>query len=270
MNIIECFTQGKKNKEQLNEDGYFVSNDFVAVFDGASTFENESFSQYKTTGRIARDSVKNSLNRLTRSDRELSKQEMLDLLTEDLYKELPNDKEYYHKNKHLGLEVSCVIYSDFHKEIWVFGDCHIVINNQDHSLPMSNAHKQVVDARVKLVTDRLLKESYTHVLETDTSFEQIKHLIHKQRQLANQEYVVLTGFPINQSLTKTISVKECDTIILATDGYSVLKETLLETEKELHQLLKIDPLCIKELKGMKPIMAKNKSFDDRTFVKFSV
>lgn len=65
-------------------------------------------------------------------------------------------------------------------------------------------------------------------------------------------------------------VESGDRIILASDGYPALFETLEETEKYLFQLLDKDPLCIHELRGTKRLINGNKSFDDRNYISFYV
>jgi glycerophosphoryl diester phosphodiesterase len=61
-----------------------------------------------------------------------------------------------------------------------------------------------------------------------------------------------------------------DRIILASDGYPELFDTLEETERYLFQMLTKDPLCIHELRGTKGVRPGNQSFDDRSYISFRV
>ena len=57
-------------------------------------------------------------------------------------------------------------------------------------------------------------------------------------------------------------------IILASDGYPFLKPTLAESENALAAQLDSDPLCIRSFKATKGLASGNKSFDDRSYVRF--
>ena len=59
-------------------------------------------------------------------------------------------------------------------------------------------------------------------------------------------------------------------VVLASDGYPVLKDTLAESEKSLDELLQKDPQCLWENRGTKGLVKGNQSFDDRTYVRFAV
>ena len=57
-------------------------------------------------------------------------------------------------------------------------------------------------------------------------------------------------------------------VILASDGYPFLGDSLQESEEALKKQLEDDPLCINSFKATKGLMRGNKSFDDRCYVKF--
>ena len=59
-------------------------------------------------------------------------------------------------------------------------------------------------------------------------------------------------------------------IVLASDGYPVLKGTLAESERELSEILKNDPLCYKVYCSTKGLKKGNVSFDDRSYIRFSL
>tara|TARA_B100000700_G_scaffold71271_1_gene79268 strand:- start:38004 stop:38402 length:399 start_codon:yes stop_codon:yes gene_type:complete len=63
------------------------------------------------------------------------------------------------------------------------------------------------------------------------------------------------------------NVKE---IILTSDGYPEPKETLKESENYLSNILKEDPLMYKLHLSTKGLKKDNKSFDDRTYIRFKV
>ena len=67
-----------------------------------------------------------------------------------------------------------------------------------------------------------------------------------------------------------IKVKENDEIVLASDGYPVLKNSLKESEEKLLEILEKDPLLINIYKSTKGLQQGNISYDDRTYIKFVV
>ena len=83
-------------------------------------------------------------------------------------------------------------------------------------------------------------------------------------------YDVINGGDICTDNIVIYHVKPGDRIILASDGYPALFDTLEETEKYLFNLLDKDPLCIHELRGTKRVINGNQSFDDRSYISFYV
>ena len=83
-------------------------------------------------------------------------------------------------------------------------------------------------------------------------------------------YPMLDGTVVESRFLKTQKVAEGSTIVLATDGYPILKESLAESEKELARLLKEDPLCIFDYKSTKGLAEGCSSFDDRTYVRLEI
>lgn len=59
-------------------------------------------------------------------------------------------------------------------------------------------------------------------------------------------------------------------LVLASDGYPFLKPTLDESEAMLASQLGNDPLCMNTFKATKGLMAGNKSFDDRSYLRVGI
>ena len=83
-------------------------------------------------------------------------------------------------------------------------------------------------------------------------------------------YSVINGGTIIPKNVKVYSVQSGDRIILATDGYPKLFDTLEASEQYLELKLKEDPDCVYSLRGTKGVSSGNVSFDDRAFIGFSV
>ena len=155
--------------------------------------------------------------------------------------------------------------------MWCFGDCSVKINNVLYK------HTRAGD---KLLSD--LRAFYTelyglkNVIETgeDPGREAILPLLKEFPVMANQAgefgYDVINGGDICTDNIVIYHVKPGDRIVLASDGYPALFDTLEETEKYLFNLLDKDPLCIHELRGTKGVINGNQSFDDRSYISFYV
>ena len=105
---------------------------------------------------------------------------------------------------------------------------------------------------------------------------QIEPWILKATAFANKAgnsygYSVLNGGEIPEELVKVIRLSEGEhEILLASDGYPVLKPTLQQSEQELERIMKDDPQCCRLYESTKGLKPGNKSFDDRTYVRFRV
>jgi glycerophosphoryl diester phosphodiesterase len=81
-------------------------------------------------------------------------------------------------------------------------------------------------------------------------------------------FPAVDGFTIPDAGIIITSIPESVTsIVLATDGYPVLQDTLKDTERILQEILQKDPLVFHEYKSTKGMLKGYVSFDDRTFVK---
>ena len=69
-------------------------------------------------------------------------------------------------------------------------------------------------------------------------------------------------------IVEVFALNENSEVVLASDGYPFLKETLKESEEELLKVLKEDPLCCTLNPSTKGIVKGNRSFDDRTYLRF--
>jgi len=87
----------------------------------------------------------------------------------------------------------------------------------------------------------------------------------------NINYSVIDGFPIPRQHVRVITLDFRPwELVLATDGYPFLCPTLQESEERLAWQKANDPLNIGQFKATKAFMQGNVSFDDRTYIRFSV
>ena len=264
----ESLCVGKDGTMNENGDHIFNSQHFKAVFDGATPkgkrlWEGVPGDVYAS--RVLCEAMRNV-------EPSVSPSSLISYLNDVIkkcyaengvsFEELPPEER---------LQVSAIIYSVYRREVWCFGDCSVKINNVLYK------HTRAGD---KLLSD--LRAFYTelyglkNVIETgeDPGREAILPLLKEFPVMANQAgefgYDVINGGDICTDNIVIYHVKPGDRIILASDGYPALFDTLEETEKYLFNLLDKDPLCIHELRGTKGVINGNQSFDDRSYISFYV
>ena len=93
-----------------------------------------------------------------------------------------------------------------------------------------------------------------------------------QSRFANRRgaygYFVFDGFTDPTYPIRTVPIAPGDEVVLASDGYPLLRPTLSESERELARLRRDDPSLIHEYRSTKGFVAGQESFDDRTYLRF--
>lgn len=190
---------------------------------------------------------------------------------QSIYKKYGVDTERLRLNPTERLTASAVVFSVFHRQIWMIGDCQCMENGRtyDNSKPQ--------EAILAAKRSAFLKQALAQGLTIEDVQRQdpgrafiISELINSCRG-QNISYSVIDGFAIPQDKIKIINVDDsCHEIILASDGYPILKPTLQESEHALRRQLTEDPLCIATFKATKGLMQGNISFDDRSYIRVQI
>ena len=83
-------------------------------------------------------------------------------------------------------------------------------------------------------------------------------------------YACINGEPIPDKLLRIISLHPNmpHEIVLTSDGYPQVKQSLAEAEQCLMDVCRTDPHCYKIYKSTKGIQDGCTSFDDRAYIKF--
>lgn len=265
MKLIEAYLQGKVDNV-VNEDGIFISDDIVAVIDGVTSKSTKLYDGFKS-GKIAKDVLLKALEKI---DSKMSMEETFLNINKELkeYHDIyGQDGEYF--------SAQIIIYNDYYKEIWNFGDCNCMINNIFYN--HDKFYDEVTSSSRILYNEKLLKQGHTmeELLENDLGAEYIKPLLQAQ-YLFDNDFDSIFGYPIlngnNIQLSKVITYKVTngDEIILASDGYPIIENTLEKSENYLKRVLEEDPLCMKLYRSMKGLKPGNVSFDDRAYIRFIV
>lgn len=270
--IIESFIKGKKNNEELCEDGLVITKNYIAIIDGVTSKGNILW-QKMTSGvyvkKLLIDAIKNMSPDLNAEDSIT----YLNTFIKEEY-EKNNIYEYVKEHPEERLQANLIIFNISKNEIWMWGDCQALINKKLYHKE-KKTDKILSEVR-SLLIDLELKNGKTieDIIENDIGREYILPLLKKSIVYNNTmgEYGcnVLDGFKIIPKNVIKIKVKENDEIVLASDGYPVLKNTLKESEEKLLEILKKDPLLIHIYKSTKGLQQCNISYDDRTYIKFIV
>lgn len=270
--VTEHKLVGKKGDLKTCEDQVVVTNHFAAVIDGASSKSEKTYKD-KPSGRFAAEIIKNAISQLPA---QANFEQAADLLTYALakYYHKQNTYEYLEKHPIDRPTASLAIYSDYQREVWMIGDCQCLVGEKLYT------HRKRADeiiARVRaLYLEIALQQGYSieALQQYDISREYILPLLKGQIDFQNStcnhpyKYSVVDGFPIVDTHVSIIALGGHNkNIVLATDGYPKLYNTLEKSENHLHDLLRKDPLCFKHFLSTKGLNAENVSFDDRAYLK---
>lgn len=279
MKIIESNIIGKKSQEAC-EDGLVITDDFIAVIDGSTSKTPKHLSPDMKNGRYAMTLISEYIQQELKPD--ASVDDFCQGITAYVYNKVYQPMgitEQLLQHSEERLTASAIIYSNQRKEVWMVGDCQAIIKGQlyDNSKPYE---QEIAMKRVALIQQGMAPAEARKCIEP--------LLIESMLEGQNKTYAVIDGFPIYQEGVRVVSVEddsstespssssssECNTssqeIVLASDGYPFLKPTLTASEAALSHLIAHDPQCIHEFIATKGLVAGNKSFDDRTYVRFYV
>lgn len=278
MKIIETFMQGKRPSGIGCEDGYFISDAFAVVVDGATSHGDKRWGKVKNkedlengesgkaSGEFAKDII---LEQMEHMPVDVTAEQCMEHLHQALAEAAGEDVALMEQPR-----ASLLVYSVFRKEIWSLGDCNFMVNDRLYY------HEKKVDVCIaeirSMLIHSLLAEGWTEkqLLEQDESRSIINELISRQYFLENivDEY----GYPelncnsFEPSMIQVVKVGDGDEIVLATDGYPELYGTLKESEEALKVQLCDDPLMYKWHKSMKGVKQGNVSYDDRCYIRIKV
>lgn len=274
MKVIEQFLKGKFNKEELCEDGICVTDDFVAVIDGVTSYSQFTYHN-KKLGKIICDILLEAIPKL---DKQFNCYQAIDFLNEYI---LTFYKQHgiYEKIKDDAADqpsASVIMYSNQYKQIWLIGDCMALYGNTilENKLELDELYTKI---RVMTI-NYLLATGYTEkeLLEDDVTKMFFQPLSKRQPYIRNKtfnsiyDYAVIDGFnKPDKRLIKCIDVsQDVKEIVFVTDGYRKPFHTLKESEEDLNHIREVDPLCYKEFAYERGFYKNQESYDDRAYIRF--
>ena len=290
MKIIESSIIGKKSQEAC-EDGMVVTDDFIAVIDGSTSKTPKHLNPDMKNGRYAMMLISEYIREELKADASVDDfcQGVTAYIYNKVYEKL-GVEERLKEHPEERLTASAILYSRTRNEVWMVGDCQAIIDGKlyENGKPYE---EEIARKRVELIEQGLSPAEARKQIEP--------LLIEAMLSGQNQTYTVIDGFPIYREGVKVVSVSDsCSVqdsvpasdsvpcsdsvsasgtifvssseIVLASDGYPFLEPTLAASEAALAEQIANDPQNIHSFIATKGIVEGNKSFDDRTYIRFSV
>ena len=294
MKIIESSIIGKKSQEAC-EDGMVITDDFIAVIDGSTSKTPKHLNPDMKNGRYAMMLISEYIREELKADASVDDfcQGVTAYIYNKVYEKL-GVEERLKEHPEERLTASAILYSRTRNEVWMVGDCQAIIAGKlyENGKPYE---EKIARKRVELIAQGLSPAEARKQIEPLL----IKAMLSGQ----NQTYTVIDGFPIYREGVKVVSVSDSSSvqdsvspsdscsvqdpvscsgsasasdtipsssseIVLASDGYPFLKPTLAASEAALAEQIANDPQNIHSFIATKGIVEGNKSFDDRTYIRF--
>lgn len=188
----------------------------------------------------------------------------------DIYRENNVDMEQLKHNPVMRMTASAIVYSRYLRQIWMVGDCQCMVNGVAYDNPKPH-EKETAGERAAIIRTAIDNGvSIEELMTDDIGRKAILPKLKEACLLQNILFPVIDGFDIPTDKVKVVDINEGPTeIVLASDGYPILMESLEKSEKELKRLIKHDPLCIKENVATKGLAYGQSSFDDRSYIRFN-
>ena len=263
MKIIESKIVGKKSQEAC-EDGLVVTDSFIAVIDGSTSKTPKHLNPEMKNGRYAMMLISEYIREQLRA--EASVDDFCLGVTSYIYNKVYEPlgvAERLAQHPEERLTASAILYSKARGEVWMVGDCQAIIGGKwyENGKPYE---QRIAKKRAALIKGGIAPAEARKQIEP--------LLIEAMLSGQNKFYTVIDGFPIYRQGVRVVSLEKAvsspDEVVLASDGYPFLKPTLAESEESLAKQLANDPQNIETFIATKGIVEGNKSFDDRTYVRF--
>jgi hypothetical protein len=274
MKITEQFLKSKNHVESDCEDSIFVSEHFAAVIDGVTTKSTLKYLN-ETPGRACSQLLMKALEYMPVKSTAKQAVEYLTSAVFSMYKGLGIEEQVL--NFPAERASACiVIFSNYRNEIWMVGDCQCMVdktvytNTKQIDFLLSDIRSLYIQTELKL------GKSYDEIQVKDSGREFILPLLKRQQVFQNSfeknefAYGVIDGFNVPETEIKVFNLSHPTDIILASDGYPRLFETLAQSEEYLKDILENDPLCFQKFKSTKGLKPGNSSFDDRAFLRIGI
>lgn len=306
MKIIESSIIGKKSPAAC-EDGMVVTDDFIAVIDGSTSKTPKHLNPDMKNGRYAMMLISEYIQEELKADASVDDfcQGVTAYIYNKVYEKLGVEERLKERPEE-RLTASAILYSRTRNEVWMVGDCQAIIDGKlyengkpyeekiarkrveliEQGLSPAEARKQIEPLLIKAMLSGqnqtytvidgfpIYREGVKVVSVSDSSSVQgsvsssdsssVQDSVSSSDSCSVQDPVSCSG---SASASDTIPSSSSE-IVLASDGYPFLKPTLAASEAALAEQIANDPQNIRSFIATKGIVEGNKSFDDRTYIRF--
>lgn len=306
MKIIESCIIGKKSQEAC-EDGMVVTDDFIAVIDGSTSKTPKHLNPDMKNGRYAMMLISEYIQEELKADASVDEfcQGVTAYIYNKVYEKLGVEERLKERPEE-RLTASAILYSRTRNEVWMVGDCQAIIDGKlyengkpyeekiarkrveliEQGLSPAEARKQIEPLLIKAMLSGqnqtytvidgfpIYREGVKVVSVSDSSSVQgsvsssdsssVQDSVSSSDSCSVQDPVSCSG---SASASDTIPSSSSE-IVLASDGYPFLKPSLAASEAALAEQIANDPQNIRSFIATKGIVEGNKSFDDRTYIRF--
>lgn len=302
MKIIESSIIGKKSQE-VCEDGMVVTDDFIAVIDGSTSKTPKHLNPDMKNGRYAMMLISEYIREELKADASVDDfcQGVTAYIYHKVYEKL-GVEERLKEHPEERLTASAILYSRTRNEVWMVGDCQAIIDGKlyengkpyeqeiarkrveliEQGLSPAEARKQIEPLLIEAMLSGQ-NQTYTVIDGFPIYREGVKVVSVSDSCSVQDSVPASNSIPASNSVPASDSVPCSDSvsasgtifvssseIVLASDGYPFLEPTLAASEAALAEQIANDPQNIHSFIATKGIVEGNKSFDDRTYIRFSV
>ena len=308
MKVIESSIIGKKSQEAC-EDGMVITDDFIAVIDGSTSKTPKHLNPDMKNGRYAMMLISEYIREELKADASVDDfcQGVTAYIYNKVYEKL-GVEERLKEHPEERLTASAILYSRTRNEVWMVGDCQAIIDGKlyengkpyeqeiarkrveliEQGLSPAEARKQIEPLLIEAMLSGQ-NQTYTVIDGFPIYREGVKVVSVSDSCSVQDSVPASNSVPASDSVPASNSVPASDSvpcsdsvsasgtifvssseIVLASDGYPFLKPTLAASEAALAEQIANDPQNIHSFIATKGIVEGNKSFDDRTYIRFSV
>ncbi|TNE31818.1 MAG: hypothetical protein EP349_03355 [Alphaproteobacteria bacterium] len=265
MEILEHFSCSKYGRDDLNEDQIVITPDFLAVIDGATDISGADINGMKP-GRFASTTVAAAFENLDKNADALQ-------ITAFLTEAMSTARQKHNVPPDVCPFCVFACYSRAKRQIFRLKDIKIAINGAEMIGEIAVVEALVEARRAVLHGHLAAGRSVADLLANDPSRTVYNAFSAQNFSLLNNVgntygFGVIDGNTVPDKFIETIDVPDGAEVILASDGYPVLKNSLEESEAALADILAQDPLLIGDYPQPRALVTGGISFDDRSWLKF--
>ncbi|MDF2725474.1 MAG: Glycerophosphoryl diester phosphodiesterase [Paenibacillus sp.] len=272
MEVLEAVQLSKTGDPGTCEDRYCVTEHYACVIDGATDVSGKRYDGM-TSGQIISRVIAETIPTLPP---EAGIESIMQRINEALigFYKTNGMYEAMTENAFSLPAAAMALYSRHQSAVWLIGDCQCMVDEELYVNPKKVDEITALARSLFLEAELMKGKTIEQLLEKDTGFDAVRPFIAMQYYMQNTRletqygYIAITGFDFDLSLIKTIPVKKhAAQLVLASDGYPMAMASLQQSEAYLRHILEHDPLCFREYKLAKGLVAGNVSFDDRTYLR---